>query len=248
MTRISIVLGLAGTIASSSCVTCLSAEPVSSSAEKGSISDWPNWRGPNNSGASNTATPPVQWSADENILWKSTIPGKGSSTPIVYDNKVFILTAEKTDRVKEGAAPAANDGEVNSDAPRRPRDRTDDGTQPTPERREGPPEQARKTKEVVVAPVADRVADLAVLAVEAGDAKQHPKITIVSKFLLTISKPVKSYGNKPLPRKSHMKVSTAPTTLLRRHPQPTENTSTLPLDLAVCFAMTSKAIRSGKKT
>ncbi len=61
--------------------------------------DWPTWRGPNYTGASPDAKPPIEWSQEKNIQWKAPIPGKGSSTPIVWGNQVFILSAEETDRV-----------------------------------------------------------------------------------------------------------------------------------------------------
>lgn len=62
---------------------------------------WLTWRGPQNSGASSTANPPTQWSTEKNVRWKAELPGKGSSTPIVVDGKVIVLTAVKTDRVQE---------------------------------------------------------------------------------------------------------------------------------------------------
>lgn len=69
--------------------------------------NWNHWRGPNKNGSAESGNPPTQWNANTNLLWKAEIPGKGSSTPIVHDNQVFILTAIKTDRLKEGQTPAA---------------------------------------------------------------------------------------------------------------------------------------------
>ena len=60
---------------------------------------WPTWRGPNYTGASPDAKPPIEWNQEKNIQWKAPIPGKGSSTPIVWGNKVFVLSDEETDRV-----------------------------------------------------------------------------------------------------------------------------------------------------
>ncbi len=54
---------------------------------------WGNFRGPNFNGSSNTATPPTSWSADENVAWKIAIPGNGSSSPVVWGDKVFLTTA-----------------------------------------------------------------------------------------------------------------------------------------------------------
>src|SRR5436853_401104 len=62
--------------------------------------NWPHWRGPSANGtASPKADPPTTWDQATNIKWKVPLPGKGSATPIVWDNQVFIVTAIKTDRV-----------------------------------------------------------------------------------------------------------------------------------------------------
>ena len=55
--------------------------------------NWPNWRGPDYSGAAKTGNPPTTWSETENIKWKVEVPGDSMSTPIVWDNKIIFLTA-----------------------------------------------------------------------------------------------------------------------------------------------------------
>ncbi len=64
--------------------------------------NWPQWRGPDATGASTTANPPIKWDAKTNIKWNVALPGRGSATPIVWDDQVFILTAIKTDRIATG--------------------------------------------------------------------------------------------------------------------------------------------------
>ena len=44
-------------------------------------------------GVSRTATPPVEWSETKNIKWKVEIPGRGSSSPVVWGDRIFLLTA-----------------------------------------------------------------------------------------------------------------------------------------------------------
>ena len=61
--------------------------------------NWHQWRGPEANGVSRTATPPVEWSEDKNVKWKVAIDGRGNSTPIIWGNKVFLLTAINTGRV-----------------------------------------------------------------------------------------------------------------------------------------------------
>src|SRR5262245_11412797 len=54
---------------------------------------WAQWRGPYATGVSKTADPPVEWSESKNIRWKVEIPGRGSSSPIVWGDYVFVLSA-----------------------------------------------------------------------------------------------------------------------------------------------------------
>ncbi len=54
---------------------------------------WPQWRGPHATGASKTATPPLEWSDTKNIKWKVEIPGRGSASPVVWGDRLFLLTA-----------------------------------------------------------------------------------------------------------------------------------------------------------
>ena len=62
--------------------------------------NWPTWRGPQSNGiAPKNATPPIKWSEKENIKWKVEVPGKGSSSPIIWGDDIFLTTAIKTDRI-----------------------------------------------------------------------------------------------------------------------------------------------------
>lgn len=54
---------------------------------------WPMWRGPHATGVSPTADPPLTWSETSNIKWKVPIPGRGSSSPVVWGDRIFLLTA-----------------------------------------------------------------------------------------------------------------------------------------------------------
>src|SRR5688572_33120754 len=54
---------------------------------------WPQWRGPDASGVSRTANPPTTWSEKQNIKWKTEIPGRGSSSPIIWGDRVYLMTA-----------------------------------------------------------------------------------------------------------------------------------------------------------
>src|SRR5262245_55284800 len=54
---------------------------------------WAQWRGPDGTGVSKLAKPPVEWSETKNIRWKKEIPGRGAGTPVIWDNLVFLSTA-----------------------------------------------------------------------------------------------------------------------------------------------------------
>jgi outer membrane protein assembly factor BamB len=55
--------------------------------------NWPAWRGPLGTGVAPSGTPPVEWSESKNIRWKTALPGKGHSTPIVWGDRIFLTTA-----------------------------------------------------------------------------------------------------------------------------------------------------------
>ncbi len=55
--------------------------------------NWPQWRGPLATGVSPTAEPPLTWSEQKNIRWKTAIPGRGHSTPIIWEDRLFLTTA-----------------------------------------------------------------------------------------------------------------------------------------------------------
>jgi outer membrane protein assembly factor BamB len=69
---------------------------------------WPAWRGPLATGVAPQADPPTKWSETENIKWKVEIPGEGSSTPIIWGDRIFLLTAIKTDKVTADVPEAAD--------------------------------------------------------------------------------------------------------------------------------------------
>lgn len=71
--------------------------------------NWHQWRGPEATGVAPHAEPPLRWDAQTNIKWKAELPGEGSATPIVWENKVFVVAAEKTDRVAENPPQATPD-------------------------------------------------------------------------------------------------------------------------------------------
>jgi outer membrane protein assembly factor BamB len=56
---------------------------------------WPQWRGPFFNGMAR-GDAPLTWSDKTNIKWKTEIPGRGFSTPVVWGDKIFLTTAIPT--------------------------------------------------------------------------------------------------------------------------------------------------------
>jgi outer membrane protein assembly factor BamB len=67
------------------------------------FANWHQWRGPLANGVAPNGDPPVTWDDKTNIKWKTAIPGRGTSTPIVWGDQVFVLTAVDTGRVAADA-------------------------------------------------------------------------------------------------------------------------------------------------
>jgi outer membrane protein assembly factor BamB len=55
--------------------------------------DWTQFRGPTGQGVSDSTGLPLTWSETENIVWKTPIPGKGWSSPVVLGNQIWMTTA-----------------------------------------------------------------------------------------------------------------------------------------------------------
>jgi len=58
-----------------------------------SAENWPCWRGPRQDGTSYETNVPLHWSATSNVIWKIELPGSGHASPIVYGDRIFIVTA-----------------------------------------------------------------------------------------------------------------------------------------------------------
>ncbi len=68
------------------------AGPAPNDADK----NWPQWRGPHATGAATSGSPPVEWSEDQNLHWKVAIPGKGSSSPVLWGERIYLTTVVPT--------------------------------------------------------------------------------------------------------------------------------------------------------
>ena len=57
--------------------------------------DWPQFRGPTGQGHSTERGVPLEWSESRNIVWKTPVPGRGWSSPVVAGGRVWLTTATK---------------------------------------------------------------------------------------------------------------------------------------------------------
>ena len=92
----------------------LTAVPFGTSA---SAEDWSGWRGPEGTGAAPDARPPAAWN-DSTLQWKTAIPGSGHASPIILGDRIYLMTAVKTDKVDEAAKKAADEAEVRANESR----------------------------------------------------------------------------------------------------------------------------------
>jgi outer membrane protein assembly factor BamB len=71
---------------------------IAATATTAAAENWPQWRGPKNDGHSSEKGLPTEWGPDKNVAWKLKLPGRGSSTPCVWEDKIFITAVDDNDR------------------------------------------------------------------------------------------------------------------------------------------------------
>ncbi len=82
------------TIITITTILALSFVPVNINVASGS-ENWPNFRGPDGTGTAKSGNPPITWSETENIKWKVEVTGESLSSPVIWEDKIFFLTAVK---------------------------------------------------------------------------------------------------------------------------------------------------------
>jgi len=88
MTRARIAGGLIGLLV----LGLFMAASAEAQAPAGAEANWHHWRGPNRNGVANTDAPTV-FSATEHVKWKTAVPGRGFSSPVIWGNRIFLTTA-----------------------------------------------------------------------------------------------------------------------------------------------------------
>jgi outer membrane protein assembly factor BamB len=68
---------------------------LSLSASTIQAENWPAWRGPTGNGISHETHLPIEWTAEKNVAWKIDLPGAAGSTPVVWDDHIFLTTVDE---------------------------------------------------------------------------------------------------------------------------------------------------------
>ena len=67
--------------------------------------NWAQWRGPDSQGISTEKGLPTEWSATKNVKWKTPIPGRGHSSPIIWGDRIFLTASFQGDIIPEAKPP-----------------------------------------------------------------------------------------------------------------------------------------------
>lgn len=74
------------------CVTSLTAN-----------ADWKQWRGPSGQGHA-PGEPPIEWSEIRNVTWRTPLPGRGWSSPVIEGNQIWVTAAHEEEASEEERA------------------------------------------------------------------------------------------------------------------------------------------------
>ena len=93
-------------------IACLMASAAVIAAAQTATPEWPQWRGPFNTGMARGKAP-LKWDDTTNIRWRTAIPGRGHSTPVIAGNRLFLTTAIPTG---QGTPPPPGSGRAGGGA------------------------------------------------------------------------------------------------------------------------------------
>jgi len=85
-------------------------KPVMSA--RGAEKQWPCFRGPTGQGIARGKKFPQTWSQTKNIVWKTKLSGKGNSSPVLWNNQVFITSASEDGKTRQLYCYNRNNGEL----------------------------------------------------------------------------------------------------------------------------------------
>lgn len=80
----------------------------SAAATPAAVTNWPAWRGEGMTGQADGAGLPVTFSETQNVRWRIDTPGRGESTPVIWGDRLFLLTAQPAAAETDAGAPPAD--------------------------------------------------------------------------------------------------------------------------------------------
>lgn len=79
--------------------------------------EWPQFRGPDGQGHSDATHLPIHWSEQQNIKWKTAIPGEGWSSPVISDDQIWITSASEDGKLMSAICVDRNTGSLRFNVP-----------------------------------------------------------------------------------------------------------------------------------
>lgn len=77
--------------------------------------DWPQFRGPTGQGVSDERNLPLTWSETKNVRWKTAVPGRGWSSPVIQGDRIWLTTATEEGHSLRAVAFDVNTGAIQQD-------------------------------------------------------------------------------------------------------------------------------------
>jgi outer membrane protein assembly factor BamB len=88
------------------------AVPFSAPAAPKPAATWAYWRGPSGQGYSDDKKVPLTWGENKNLLWKTKLPGKGNSSPVLWGDRIFLTAASRDGNERYVLCVGAGDGKI----------------------------------------------------------------------------------------------------------------------------------------
>lgn len=73
---------------------------------------WPQWRGPHGTGVAPAGDPPLEWSEERNVRFKVPVPGNGLGSPVVWGDRIYLMSAVPADEAAFAESKAAAEKKV----------------------------------------------------------------------------------------------------------------------------------------
>ena len=75
------------------------------SGTRAPAADWGQWRGPGGQAIAPDADYPSEWAPNKNVAWKTEIPGRGHSSPVIADGRIFVTSSIEGELAPDNKAP-----------------------------------------------------------------------------------------------------------------------------------------------